>query len=103
MIHIVFPAAGTYTGRVICPTGTSSAIVSRSWVSVSSDGGGTLAVYFQKASDSDGNPVGTANPWTGPYRNANRVWAEIPSGTDYLWYQITTGGPGALAVEQMAA
>lgn len=105
MIERVFPAAGRYIGRVICPTGASvSAVVARSWVSVTADGGGTLAVYFQKSADTDGAPPGVGTgPWTGPWKNGMRVWHEVPNGTEYLWFDISVNGPGALCVEMQAA
>lgn len=102
MIEREFPAAGRYVGTVICPTGSASAIVSRSWVSVRCDGGGTLAIYFQRSADSDDPAPGTGNPWTRPFKHAHRVYAELPSGTEYIQYDITTNGAGALLIEQLA-
>lgn len=102
MIHIEFPAAGHYVGTVICPTGSASSLVAKSWVSVRATGGGELHVFFQKSADTDGYAPGTGTPWEGPWKSAMRVWAEVPNGTEYMEYDITVNGPGALLVEMQA-
>lgn len=100
---------GTNTGTVIVPTGSSvSQIVSRAWVSVRCDGGGSVAVWFQKSKATMGSPPGAGSPWTNAdgspvaFQHAERPWREVPAGTEYLMYQVNANGPGALCVELLA-
>lgn len=91
---------GLNAGRVVCPTGTASSLVARSWVSVSVEFGARVQLWFQKGARSDGPPpgAGPAVDWT--LLNAERPYAEIPSGTEYIEYRITADGPGSLLIEQ---
>lgn len=94
--------AGSNTGTVIVPTGSASSIVEAAWVSVRTDGGGHVRVWFQKSAAADGSPPGAGQPWDVKYQNAERAWAPIPDGTEYLMYEVDAAGPGALAVELKA-
>lgn len=93
---------GSNTGTVIVPTGSASSIVAEAWVSVRTDGGGRVRVWFQRAADSDGPAPGAGTPWDTTYRNAARPWVAVPSGTEYLQYAVDANGPGALTVELKA-
>jgi hypothetical protein len=103
-----FPDAGTWTGTIIVPTGSASSIVAAAWLSVRAAGGGTVQAWFQRSADQDGSPPGSGAPWQNDdgspvaFRNANRIFTQIPDGTEYLEYRVTTNGPGALLVEMQA-
>lgn len=94
--------AGVNTGTIVVPTGSASAIVARAWVDVRVAGGATVQVWFQRSADSDGPPSGAGPPWEATLRNAQRGYAEIPSGTEFLEYRIDARGPGGLTVELLA-
>lgn len=92
---------GLNVGRIVCPTGSASGLVSQAWASVSCQGGARVQLWCQRGARSDGPPPGVAKgvvDWT--LLNAERPYMEIPSGTEYLEYRITADGPGSLLVEQ---
>lgn len=93
--------AGLNVGRVVCPTGSASGLVSHAWVSVSCQGGARVQLWCQRGARTDGPPPGTPGgvaDWT--LLNAERPYMEIPSGTEYLEYRITADGAGSLLIEQ---
>jgi hypothetical protein len=105
MIEREFPAAGRYLGTVICPTGgmPTSAIVKNAWVSVRATGGGVANVWFQRSADSDGPAPGAGPAWTGQtFKSATRVHTNLPAGTEWIEYDVTVNGPGALVLELQA-
>lgn len=108
MLERELPAAGTHTGTIIVPTGSASSIVAAAWLSVRAAGGGTIQAWFQHSADQDGPAPGAGAPWQNPdgspiaFRSANRIWTQIPDGTEYIEYIVTTLGAGALLVEMQA-
>lgn len=91
---------GLNEGRIICPTGSASGIVAQSWISVSCTGGGRVQVWFQKGARSDNPAPGTGAPVDWTIWNAERPWAGVPDGTEFIDYRITADGPGSLLIEQ---
>lgn len=108
MLERQFPGPGTYSGTIIVPTGSASSIVAAAWISVRATGGGTVQAWFQRSADQDGPAPGVAAPWQNAdgspitFRSAQRVFAQVPDGTEYVEYSVTTHGPGALLVEMAA-
>lgn len=87
--------------RIPCMVGSASGLYKRAWVSITGEGGGDMQVAFQRNAASDGPPPGAGALW-GPtvFRNASRVYREIPSGTEFLEVWVTLKGrTGAVAVE----
>lgn len=92
---------GLNEGRIVCPTGTASGLVSEAWISVSLAGGGRVQLWCQRAARSDGPPPGTNKgmaDWT--ILNAERPYMAVPSGTEFVEYKISANGPGSLLIEQ---
>lgn len=85
--------------RIICPTGAASTIVGRAWVSISASGGVKGRVAFQASADTDNAAPGTRPLWDLDADNAERLWQEIPSGTEYLEMWLECENPGAVLVE----
>lgn len=87
--------------RIPCMVGSASGLYGRAWVSVTGEGGGDMKVAFQKNAPNDGPPPGAGPLWgPGIFRNASRVFKEIPSGTEFLEVWVTLRGrSGAVAVE----
>jgi hypothetical protein len=108
MLERVFPEAGTYAGTIIVPTGSASSIVAAAWLSVRAAGGGTVQAWFQRSADQDGAPPGAGAPWQNAdgspvaFKSANRIYIQVPDGTEYLEYAVTTNGAGAMLVELQA-
>ncbi len=100
-----FPA-GNSSGRIVCPTGTASALVARSWLSVSVDGGARVQVWAQKGGGGDtatgaGDSKVAYRDWT--LRRGDRAFFELPSGTEFVTYRIdNASGPGGVLIEQQA-
>lgn len=92
--------AGLNEGRIVCPTGTASALVAQSWISVSLVGGGRVQFWFQKGARSAAAAPGTGAPVDWTIWNAERPWTAIPSGTEFVEYRITGQGVGSLLIEQ---
>nr|WP_226351390.1 N-acetylmuramoyl-L-alanine amidase [Pseudonocardia sp. ICBG601] len=87
--------------RVPAMVGSTSALFKRAFVSITGELGGTMQVAFQKNAPNDGPPPGTGPIW-GPtvFRNASRVWREIPDGTEFLDIDIDLKGRnGSVAIE----
>ena len=99
---------GRNVGTIICPVGSISAVVAAAWLSIRCDGGGRAQVWFQKASDSDGAPVGSGPAWTSgdgspiPFKHAARLHGGVPDGTEFIQYVVDANGDGALCVELQA-
>lgn len=97
--------AGNSGGRIVCPTGAASSMVSQSWFSASFDGIATVEVWAQKSGGGN-NPIGSA-PEAGAYRKWNvlagdRPFFELPSGTEFVTYHVTNAsGPGGVCIEQL--
>lgn len=94
---------GDNVGTIVCPVGSASGLVNAAWVSVRAAGGVHGNVWFQRSADSDGPAPGAADPPANPFvvnaKSAARPWAALPSGTEYLEYQLHANGPGALLIE----
>lgn len=91
---------GLNEGRIVCPTGSASSLVSDSWASVSCTGGARVQLWFQKGARSDNAAPGAGKPVDWTIWNAERPWAVVPSGTEFIEYRITADGPGSLLIEQ---
>jgi hypothetical protein len=91
--------AGQNRGTVVCPVGRASGLVAGAYISVRAQGGVAGNVYFQTSADSDGAPPGAGEPFKVAAKNARRAWSPVPDGTEYLEWDLTTGGPGSLLIE----
>lgn len=98
--------AGNSGHRIVCPTGSASAVVARAWLSASFDGSAVVEVWAQKSGAA--GPVGSANDaaahrvWN--VRPGDRPWLELPSGTEFVTAHVTNAtGPGSIAIEQLPA
>lgn len=96
----ILPGKDKQFMRIVCPTGSVSGWVKESYVSISCGGGFKASVAFQKNSDTDGAPPGAGPIWNVSGNNANRRWAKIPDGTEYLdvWLE-NVEDHGSLLVE----
>ena len=97
--RVVVPGANYF--RIACPVGGASMIASRGWVSITTAGGFTGRVCFQKAADTDDAPPGTGPIWNPVAKNAQRPWNELPDGTEYIEAWIDSEGEGSLLIEFM--
>jgi hypothetical protein len=95
-------APGRNVGTIICPTGDASAIVARAWISARVSGGGRVQLFFQRSADADVPPPGAGPPQDWTLKSAARRWTEVPSGTEYIEYDVDAQGPGCLAIELQA-
>lgn len=93
--------AGENYGRIVCPVGKgTSDLFGRAWVSMTArNGGNAKYVLFQRDGVGDTAPPGAGPAWGGGFSNADRVWKQVPSGTEFIEYLIVANGPGEISVE----
>lgn len=88
--------------RIVCPTGDSSGIAAEAYISISASGGFKGQVAFQRNANSDGPPPGAGPIWHCEGQNANRLYSQIPNGTEYVECWIDTdkqNGYGGVLIE----
>jgi hypothetical protein len=85
--------------RIVCPTGSASALVAESWLSVSVDGSAAVTVWPQRGGQQGPEGTAVASQWS--LRPGNRVWCALPSGTEFVTVHVSgSTGPGSVLIEQ---